>query len=234
MKNTCSITSIGTAFGQTLRDSCLRNVLDNSIVQQIPIVSQLSAMTNGVLQIGDQLFIKKVQHFLFNLKDINVQQRQTAIDEIDKSQKYRIQIGEKLLYILEKAEDWQMAEIIALFFKEFIKKNITYEIFLSISNILDKISVIDLKNFLELTRIKLNKQQIESNKKPLSFSLYDDNLENIINSGLFFFDTNEITVNSDPWKEQGDYLKVDGGDLFIQLSAIGKIISNLDFKSYII
>jgi hypothetical protein len=211
-----------------LSETALDSLVENNLLKEIPIIGTLFNITNGFLQIRDQLFLKKIEAFLTVSKKIKVSDRKKMIEEVDNSKKHRLKVGEKLLYILDKCEDWQMAEIISLIFNEFLKGKITYEEFIKISKLLDKLTVYDLERFY----IVVAKQP-----KGETFSMYggwknQEGVEDLINSGLFTFNTDEIMVEDEDDWEVGRKYKTTGGELIIELSDVGSNIFDILDDSY--
>lgn len=60
---------------------------------------------------------------------MDTNQRQKMISDIDSSQKYKIQVGEKLLYIIDKCDDYTKSGIVSLIFKAYIEEKSHVQIF---------------------------------------------------------------------------------------------------------
>ncbi|MGU5653435.1 hypothetical protein [Aeromonas allosaccharophila] len=143
-------------------------ILDNGILRDIPILSSILGGINAIGSIRDALFTKKLVNFLSELSDIPVEQRRNMIDSIDNQNDFKIKVGEKLIYIIEKAEDHYTSKIIAVFFAEFLAGAITYNQFLKISRIIDNMFIGD---FLEFAN---------ESSQPINF----DSENTFINTGL--------------------------------------------------
>lgn len=166
--------------------------------------------------VRDALFTKKLISFLSELSDVSVEQRRSMIESIDNSNDYKIKVGEKLIYIIEKAEDHYTSKIIAIFFSEFLSGKITYNQFLKISRIIDSMFIDD---FLEFA---------SDSSEPMDF--YSDNT--FINTGLVDVYYEPVVVtDGDKYDEYDKYVTSGGVSLYV--TRIGEIVrSVLKAKNY--
>ncbi len=181
---------------KTIKDSDLHNVtiglsetlidslIDDGICKDIPIIGSILGVGKVALGVRERFFFKKIIYFISELKDIPKSKRHEMVDKIDISQKYRIKVGEKLLYILEKCEDHEKSKIIAYLFSAFLEGILTYGEFLRSVNVTEKILTEDLIQFV--------KDDFDSN-------LLIDSQE-YLSSGLVLF---KLYEKSD-WKDEHD------------------------------
>lgn len=123
-------------------------LLEDGIIKELPIFGLLFKGKNLITTIQDRLLSKKLLKFLSQLSETTLEERHQQINKIDNDNKYKIKIGEKILYIIDKCEDFEKAEIAGILFKEFIQNNINYEDFLRFTNSINSLSTIDLKEFI--------------------------------------------------------------------------------------
>lgn len=150
------------SFDETIVDSDLSNlpsdllehtidsILDEGILQSIPIVRTIAGAIKTAGNIQDKLFLNKILTFLFHLKDVDAYQRQEMINNIDRSERYQVRVGQKLLYIIDKCDDHTKSAYVALIFKAFIQERITYPDFLRTVYTINNISSEDLINFIRM------------------------------------------------------------------------------------
>lgn len=230
--------NIQASFDSTLKDSDLQNlgidmaevaidsVLSAGLLKDVPIVGTLVSLSKVGANVHDKLFLKKIMSFLNGLKDISVEDRNKIIREIDESKKYRIKVGEKLLYIIDKCDDYEISELVSLVFKYFIKGNITYNEFLKVATILNNITVADFKWFIKDGRRCHN----------------IGDAGDLISTGLFELNYDDINVDIvekyDPIpekfrtsKEKKYETEVDGG-VSMNLSRSGKILLEIFSPEY--
>lgn len=123
--------------------------IKDGTLKDIPIVGAILGLARFGANVQDKLFLKKIVAFLMGLKSISVKDRKKMINKIDESKKYRIKVGEKLLYIIDNCNDYENAESVACIFRLFLESKINYDEFIRCSNVIEKITNYDFKWFLE-------------------------------------------------------------------------------------
>jgi hypothetical protein len=230
--------TIESSFETTLKDSNLQSVainiseigidavLNDGLLKVLPVVGTISSFLKFGANIKDRLFLKKILSFLGPLRDIKAEQRKRMIDAIDDSKKYRIKVGEKLLYIIDSCEDYEISELISIAFRYYLNGNITYEEFLKVSSTLKDMNKTDFNWFIK-------------DRESHYFDL--NNVGDLISSGLFelYYDQLDVQV-----RDQDDYkvlrdnpdrkykTEVDGGGVSVQLSRAGEIILEIFCSTY--
>ncbi|OGZ72957.1 MAG: hypothetical protein A2908_00045 [Candidatus Staskawiczbacteria bacterium RIFCSPLOWO2_01_FULL_38_12b] len=220
LKN-ANLESLAIDFGELGIDS----LLGDSVFKNVPIVSIFISLAKFGANIHDKLFLKKILSFLCGLKDISAEDRGRVIKSIDDSKKYRVKVGEKLLYIIDSCHDFENSERVAQLFKAFIEEKISYEDFLETTNVLVKITDRDFKWFLKNAKNYLSAEDVGS----------------LIGSGLFDLSYNPIDIrvkDEDDYKilrdGRGDKYKteVDGGDMDTTISRAGEVIMEVFNSEY--
>src|SRR6266496_2194250 len=173
------IKTISNSLEETIKDTDLQDVtidlaetladtlLNDGIIKDIPILATIIGLGKTGLNIKDRLFLKKIIYFISELKNIPAEKRNELITKIDSSGKYRIKVGEKLLYIIDKCEDHTTSQYVAILFSAFLNEEINYPDFLRGSTIIQKLLVQDLEQFLE-TETKQLERKITQWDKGLS------------------------------------------------------------------
>ncbi|MCG8616643.1 MAG: hypothetical protein MI802_10535 [Desulfobacterales bacterium] len=144
LKNT-DLQSVASGLSEVLLDS----LLENGIIKDIPIVGTIVGSAKTIVGIRETLFLKKVLSFIIELKDVPASERKEMIDQIDKSKKYRVKVGEKLLYIIDRCADHEKSEIAGRLFLAFLKDIISYDDFLRTVNAVEKVLPSDIHYFVE-------------------------------------------------------------------------------------
>lgn len=228
------IKDLSNAFSKTIKDTNLKeitvdiseilvdNLLDDGILKEIPIIGTILKLGKFTLNIKDHLFIKKIIYFISEIKDIEPKKRNELISQIDDSEAFRIKVGEKLLFIIDKCEDHIESEYVAKFFKAFLNGKIYYSDFLRCASILQKIFIEDFEYFIAFNPPE-KKYYVANN-----WAEYPSEIDmNLINSGLLGREIGEINVrDQDDWKTDGKYI-VEGGKEHIYITDIGKIIREI-------
>lgn len=227
MNTTNEINSLSNSLEETLKDSDLQSVttelaeaftdtlLSEGVLRDIPVIGTIVGLTKASLNLNDRLLIKKLIYFLSELQDIGIEKRQKLISSIEQSDKHKIRVGEKLLYIIDKCEDHITSKYVAILFSAFLNEEISYQDFLRGSTIIQKLLIQDLEQFLE-TETKELERKITQWDKGLS-----DFENSLITVGICSTYTDPVSVrDQDDYKMSNKYV-VDGGDLHVYLTDIG-------------
>lgn len=232
------LNKLSNSFSQTLKDSDLQNatiglaevftdsLIEDGIARDIPIIGTVIGLGKASMGIKEILFLKKIIYFISELKNISAAKRHEMIDKIDKSGKFRTKVGEKLLYIIDKCEDYEKSQIIALLFSAFLSERISYDEFLRASHIVDQVILEDLKWFVESGWENEDgwKYRVEDRDDHLTL----DEAGNIATSGLFELVSPDVMVrDQDDWKKTSEPYIVEGSELTVRISDIGKKIKGI-------
>lgn len=124
-------------------------IINNEIIKQIPIVKTVIGTIQTGVNIRDRLFLKKIVAFLVGINHVSEKRRKKVVAKIDSSKRYRMKVGEKLLYIIDKCDDYTNAENVAKLFSAMVNGDISYEQYLEASRIISRISINELKLFMK-------------------------------------------------------------------------------------
>lgn len=234
--------NITVALETTLKNSDLQSVvldvaevgldslLNEGVFRDVPVIGAFVGLMKTGANIQDQLFLKKIIYFLSNLKDITPEDRKKFIVDIDNSKKFRVKVGEKILYIIDSCEDFEIAELVSKVLKYCLEGKITYEEFLKISSVLKDMNKVEFDWFLK-----------SREKHYFNFELND--VGDLVHTGLFEIRYEQISVSIEKeWDHKvfrenpkaseyrtGD---VDGG-VSVRLSRVGEIVLEIFCPSYI-
>ena len=229
MHESNQIKKLSSSLKETLADSDLQNVtsdiaetftdtlLNDGLLKDIPILGTILGLTRASISLNERLLIKKLIYFLSELKEITTEKRQKLINEIESTEKYKINVGEKLLYIIDKCDDHITAKYIAILFSSFLNEKINYSDFLRGSTIIQKLFIYDLEQF-----IKRSKKELER-----KITKYDNGLSDfensLINVGVCASEIEAINVRDQDDEEASMFekYKVDGGGIQLYLTDIG-------------
>lgn len=142
------------SIGADIAEVSVDSLIDDGLLKDIPIVSTIVGLIKTTSSINSALLLKKIVYFLDGVKDVSPKKRYEMIAEINNSPKYKISVGEKLLYIIERCEDHEKASLVAEWFKAFLNKEIDYDDFLHGSSVLNALYADDLDYFLKVDEKK--------------------------------------------------------------------------------
>lgn len=199
-----------------LSEAVIDNVLKEGLVKEIPIIGTLVGLGKVALGIRERLFLKKIISFLAELEGIDVSQRKAMVDQINSSKNYRIKVGEKLLYIIERCDDYEKAQLVGRLFSAFLGKRLTYSEFLKSATIVERAFMEDLKWFIK------NNSEVE----------YLADAGELVNCGLFEIAIQEVYVNiKERWDNQDDRPAYDaitkGGEAQAHITPIARKIRDI-------
>lgn len=221
------IKKVSNSLEETIKDSNLQDVtadlaetftdalLKEGLLKDIPVIGTIIGLTRVTISLNDRLLIKKLIYFISELKTINQEKRKRLIEEIESSEKQRIKVGEKLLYIIDKCDDHTAAKYIAILFSAFLDEDMTYEEFLRGSTIVQRLIVQDLEQFIE-TKVEELETKITKYDKGIT-----DFQNSLITAGILATHTESVSVRDQDDYKQSDKYVVDGGDQIIYLTDIG-------------
>tara|TARA_R110001592_G_scaffold74778_2_gene226835 strand:- start:4152 stop:4841 length:690 start_codon:yes stop_codon:yes gene_type:complete len=132
----------------SLAEKMLDGNLDDGIIKDIPVLSTLIGIGKTFNNIRDYLFAKKLVSFLSGLENMDPNKRAIELNQINSNLNYQQQVGEKLLFILDRCEDQTKAFYVAKLFVAFLSKDINYNEFLEACAILERCFLNDLARFL--------------------------------------------------------------------------------------
>lgn len=131
-------------FGELSFDQLLE--LDG-VVKDIPIIGSVVKLIKLGFTVKDTLFLKKLGIFLWNLKDISLIERNKLIEKLERDSDYKIDVGEKIILLLERVDDFEKPKIIAKSFKAYLNDKISYIQLQKINFAIDHLFIGDLNEF---------------------------------------------------------------------------------------
>lgn len=199
-------------YGEVFLDSFLAD----GIAKDIPILNSIVAAFKTSVAVKDMMFTKKIVYFLTQINEVPAEERDKVISEIDDSEEYRIKIGEKLLYILDKCDDHEKAELTGIMFKAFLQRKIDYSDFLLCNMVIEKSMITDLEIFVLDEVIDYNVEE---------YSEY-------LNWGLVNFAPYNIEIQRKNTSSVEPEYELRGSDLSLTTSNAGDIIRTV-LKKYV-
>jgi hypothetical protein len=131
-----------------LAEITLDSFLNDGILKELPVVKTILAIGKFGLKIQELIFLKKVLKFLTQLDSTSTEERSVFISKVEKDEEYNKKVGLALLLILDKLEDLEKPEIIGKLFSASVKGIIDYQMFLRLSNLVQKLFIPDFNSVL--------------------------------------------------------------------------------------
>jgi hypothetical protein len=186
-------------------------LLSDGILKDIPIVGTISNVFGITNSINNYLFTKKLLRFLYGIKDIPQKQREKMISKIDDNLKYREKIGEYLLFLINHCEDDNKAGLLSWGFRSFLQDKVSFENFQRIANIINHLSLIDFKDFINT-------------------DVFGEDRSIYIGCGLLFVYSDTPSIERGTEYEEPDFF-VDGGETNVCVTDIGYLMKEI-YKDY--
>ena len=201
-----------------MRDSSLQNttaalaevaldaVIQDGVLQDLPIIGSLLGIGRAALTIRDRVFINKLRHLLNEVVEVPAEQRQEMIDEINQSEEFSIKVGEKLIYIVDRCEDHQASSVVGRLFKAFLEGSLLYSDFLRLTSVVDRLHFDDLMTFAHSEWEHCGAEEATP----------------YLGSGLVELNQLDIRIEDQwDWKASSKYI-VEGGQVTASLTMLGR------------
>lgn len=120
-------------LGADTLDAILDVTIESEALQSIPIINILYGVHKLRMTWSDRIFTNKLLSFFRTFRDIDPKIRKRMVDDINADPKIRLRTGEKLMYVIDKAEDKNSAMIIGLLFRRFLTSKSDYQEFIEAS-----------------------------------------------------------------------------------------------------
>jgi len=154
---TSDLESINENFAEIAIDS----ILEDGTLKDLPIVGTIVGLSKFGFKLRENIFLKKILKFLFELKSIPQDTRQKFLKKIEASEDYNNKVGEALILIIDKLVDIEKPQLIGKLFASCISEEIDYKTFLKLSYLVDNLFLPDLIFLREMNFGK----EIDFNKK---------------------------------------------------------------------
>lgn len=127
-------------------ENLLDSLMNDSILEAIPIMRTVLCMIKGGLSIQTHLYLNKLSAFLKETKKGNVT-KESAEACLRKYNKNAEQFRENLLFLIDKSDNEEKAKLHGFFVSEFLNQKITYEDFTSFIHSVNGLPIHILKQF---------------------------------------------------------------------------------------
>lgn len=160
-------------LSQDLIEIGFDSLLEDGIIKEIPVVKTILASYKTVVTISDKILIKKILLFLKTLNDLPKDTIEDFVAKLNEDNKFKIKVGNKLLLLLEKSDEYEKSYLLAEIFKSYIKEEIDYNTFQLLSKAINN-------TFIEYIKILKDLYEKLHNSKKVDSEI----LENLFQSGL--------------------------------------------------
>jgi len=160
----------------------LDGFLEEGVFRDLPIVGWMIKTYNALGAIRDRIFIKKVASFLAGTDAVSVSERDEFREMIQQDKSFAKKVGENLVLLLDRHEDFDKAFILGKVFARYMKGLIQYDQFLRIAKSIEIAYVGDLISLPDYyDKIKSYNPELH---RPFSSILDDETSQSLYSSGL--------------------------------------------------
>ena len=135
----------GIELSSEILEFSIDQALDDGLLKDIPIVGWISKGLSLSKSISDRIFYHKVVRFLIALKKESKHDSESFRQKILEDKKYNRRVGEHLILILDKMEDFDKPELTAQVFSCFLSGDIDHDYFIELASVIQRSSLADLK-----------------------------------------------------------------------------------------
>lgn len=123
----------------------LGELLDESVLQEIPIIKSIIACRKTWTAIHDQLFLRKVAGFFATCRPLTDAEKEAFVREHLNDSKKAKNLYAAIVLILDKLDDLEKPAMLAKVFAAFVRGKITHESFRRLASAIDIGFIEDLK-----------------------------------------------------------------------------------------
>jgi hypothetical protein len=121
------------------------------VAEDIPILGSLVKLIKVGIGVREYLFLRKLAKFLLALNSIPDADRESFRERVDADPRFRDSVGEKLLLLLERADDLDKPALIGKAFGAFLQRRIDYDQFVRMAAGLDRALMADLRRLAQVS-----------------------------------------------------------------------------------
>ena len=118
-----------TDIAAEVADIALDSRLDEGILKKVPVFGWLVKGYGVFTTVKDRLFLKKVAEFLHGASDITEEEKGRFREKITTDPSFCRRVGEKLVLLLDRQDDFDKAFILGKVFAGYLKGTIQYDTF---------------------------------------------------------------------------------------------------------
>jgi len=135
----------GTDMLQDAGELVLDQFLEDGIVKEMPVVSTIAKLFKTALGLQGYVFAKKLKRFYGALSTVPLEERDSFRERIATDTRFRNRVGENLMVLIDKLDDVDKPELLALAFAGFVQQKYDFTTFQRLAAAIDRCIVSDLE-----------------------------------------------------------------------------------------
>lgn len=157
-----------TRIGIDITEISIDSIINNGVLKDFPIIGSLIGIWKTGVSVNDYLFLRKMMHFLKESSVLPESTRKKIIKKLEEGD-YQLEVGEKLIAIIDKLETGSKARLLGKTFALVGNDIISNDEFWRISFVIEKLPMSDILALKNWRNIDLN--QVEHIRKHLYLSV---------------------------------------------------------------
>lgn len=157
-----------TKIGIDITQISIDSVLESGVLKDFPIIGSLIGIWKTGVTVKDYLFLNKLIFFLKESSTLPEKSRKKIIEKLEDSS-YQLEVGEKLIAIIDKLETGSKAKLLGKAFALVGNNIISNDEFWRISFVIEKLPMDDILALKKWRNIELN--HVEHIRKHLYLSV---------------------------------------------------------------
>jgi hypothetical protein len=156
--------------------SAIEVILSEDVLQHLPFVKGLVAVSKSVISIRDKFLMRKIESFLRSLASIPQETRRDMIRRLEEDPVYTETVGEHLVELLDRVEGRRKAAIMGHALAAFARKEIDRTMLRRLENVTDRLPAMEI----DTVRRFVN----SSNNQPERDLIDPESIQAMVNAGL--------------------------------------------------
>jgi hypothetical protein len=156
--------------------SAIEVILSEDVLQHLPFVKGLVAVSKSVVSIRDKFLMRKIESFLRSLASIPQETRRDMIRRLEEDPVYTETVGEHLVELLDRLEGRRKAAIIGHALAAFARKEIDLTMLRRLENVTDRLPAMEI----DTVRLFVN----AGNSHPAEGEFDQESVQALMNAGL--------------------------------------------------
>lgn len=125
------------------------SIVDQGLLADLPVVGWAVKVARASDTISDKILLKKLEAFLNNFEGVSEAEKQTMRSRLE-SEEERERVGEKLVFVIESADELAKAKLLGKCFRVYLEEKITRDELLLFWHAVDQCYLDDLSFLGEL------------------------------------------------------------------------------------
>lgn len=147
---TDQISELTTDAGEIVLD----NLLDDGLIKDIPLIGSAVKIYRAGKSVSEYFFLKKLLRFLYQINSTSLDERQKFVSKISESKSQKKEIGQKLIFLIDRIDNETKVDLLSECFKQFMSRKINRNTFFDLSYAIEKLKSHYINDFYDIVKLK--------------------------------------------------------------------------------